>query len=117
MIGRIFLGRYQAVRLLGQGGMGCAYLARDLRGAQGVVVKVMHEHVARRPKFRQRFERETALMARLRHPHAVAFLAELDRHTIGEVAEPHGPLAALLGLSTVIPIVPVASAGGATPAS
>jgi Rrf2 family transcriptional regulator, nitric oxide-sensitive transcriptional repressor len=43
-----------------------------------------------------------------------AFLAELDRHTIGEVAEPHGPLAALLGLSTVIPIVP---AGGAAPGS
>ncbi|MFM0359701.1 Rrf2 family transcriptional regulator [Paraburkholderia sediminicola] len=46
-----------------------------------------------------------------------AFLAELDRHTIGEVAKPHGPLAALLGLSNVIPIVPVASAGGAAPAS
>ncbi|MFM0000083.1 MULTISPECIES: Rrf2 family transcriptional regulator [Paraburkholderia] len=41
-----------------------------------------------------------------------AFLAELDRHTIGEVAQPHGPLAALLGLSNVIPITPVASAGG-----
>ncbi|WP_345813907.1 Rrf2 family transcriptional regulator [Paraburkholderia sp. PREW-6R] len=38
-----------------------------------------------------------------------AFLAELDRHTIGEVAEPHGPLAALLGLSQVIPIVPAAA--------
>jgi Rrf2 family nitric oxide-sensitive transcriptional repressor len=35
-----------------------------------------------------------------------AFLAELDRYTIGEVAGPHGPMAALLGLSRVIPIVP-----------
>jgi Rrf2 family nitric oxide-sensitive transcriptional repressor len=41
-----------------------------------------------------------------------AFLAELDRHTIAEVAQPHGPLAALLGLSSVIPIMPVAPAGG-----
>jgi Rrf2 family nitric oxide-sensitive transcriptional repressor len=41
-----------------------------------------------------------------------AFLSELDRHTIGEVAQPHGPLSALLGLSSVIPIVPVAPAGG-----
>jgi Rrf2 family nitric oxide-sensitive transcriptional repressor len=41
-----------------------------------------------------------------------AFLAELDRHTIGEVAQPHGPLAALLGMSNVIPIMPAASAGG-----
>ncbi|WGS48281.1 Rrf2 family transcriptional regulator [Paraburkholderia sp. D15] len=39
-----------------------------------------------------------------------AFLAELDRHTIGEVSQPHGPLAALLGLSSYIPIVPVAAA-------
>lgn len=38
-----------------------------------------------------------------------AFLAELDRYTIGEVAEPHAPLAALLGLSAVIPIVPVST--------
>jgi Rrf2 family transcriptional regulator, nitric oxide-sensitive transcriptional repressor len=37
-----------------------------------------------------------------------AFLAELDRHTIDEVAQPHAPLAALLGLSAVIPIVPLA---------
>ncbi|PRY03517.1 MULTISPECIES: Rrf2 family transcriptional regulator [unclassified Paraburkholderia] len=41
-----------------------------------------------------------------------AFLAELDRHTIGEMAQPHGPLAALLGLSNVIPITPVSPANG-----
>jgi len=39
-----------------------------------------------------------------------AFLAELDRYTIGEMAEPHDPLAALLGLGSVIPIVPLESA-------
>ncbi|MFP3656424.1 Rrf2 family transcriptional regulator, partial [Burkholderia sp. SIMBA_052] len=37
-----------------------------------------------------------------------AFLAELDRHTIGDMAQPHGALAALLGLSNIIPIVPAA---------
>ncbi|CAB3666424.1 Rrf2 family transcriptional regulator [Paraburkholderia rhynchosiae] len=37
-----------------------------------------------------------------------AFLAELDRHTIGEVAGPQGPLAALLGIRAIIPVVPVA---------
>ncbi|MFP3564264.1 Rrf2 family transcriptional regulator [Paraburkholderia sp. SIMBA_030] len=39
-----------------------------------------------------------------------AFLAELDRHTIGEIAQPHGPLAALLSLSGAIPIIPIAPA-------
>ncbi|EEA00087.1 transcriptional regulator, BadM/Rrf2 family [Burkholderia sp. H160] len=44
-----------------------------------------------------------------------AFLAELDRHTIGEVAQPHSPLAALLGLGPAIQVlplpIPVASGG------
>ncbi len=50
-----------------------------------------------------------------------AFLAELDRYTIGEVAQPRGPLAALMGLDNVIPIEPVEPAvpgtGSAAPLS
>src|SRR5262249_60717767 len=71
---RIFLGRYEPVRLLGEGGMGCVYLARDMQEKRAVVVKVMHAHLAANPQFRERFGRETALMARLRHPNAVALL-------------------------------------------
>ena len=45
-----------------------------------------------------------------------AFLSELDRHTIGELAEPAGPLAALLGMRQVIPIALTTSGdGGAAP--
>lgn len=72
MIGRIFLGRYEAVRLLGEGGMGKVYLARQLDLGRQVVVKVMHDEVAADPKFRDRFQRETLLMARFAHPYAVA---------------------------------------------
>jgi serine/threonine-protein kinase len=71
MIGRIFLGRYEAVRLLGEGGMGKVYLARQLDLGRQVVIKVMHDHVAADPKFRERFQRETLLMARFAHPYAV----------------------------------------------
>src|SRR5438552_2427423 len=71
MIGRIFLGRYQAMRLLGEGGMGRVYLARQLDLGRQVVVKVMHDHIAADPKFRERFARETLLMARFQHPYAV----------------------------------------------
>src|SRR5947208_2689408 len=71
MIGRIFLGRYEAVRLLGEGGMGKVYLARQLDLGRQVVIKVMHDHVATEPKFRERFQRETLLMARFAHPYAV----------------------------------------------
>ena len=71
MIGRIFLGRYEAVRLLGEGGMGKVYLARQLDLGRQVVIKVMHDHVAAEPKFREKFQRETLLMARFTHPYAV----------------------------------------------
>ncbi|PCE26747.1 Rrf2 family transcriptional regulator [Paraburkholderia acidicola] len=40
-----------------------------------------------------------------------AFFAELDRHTIADVAQPAAPLAVLLGIPSVIAIAPVAADG------
>src|SRR5438477_4969613 len=71
MLGRVFLGRYETVRLLGEGGMGRVYLARQLDLGRQVVVKVMHDHIAADPKFRDRFLRETLVMARFQHPYTV----------------------------------------------
>ncbi len=71
MIGHVFLGRYEVVRLLGEGGMGKVFLARQLDLGRQVVIKVMHEHIAGDEKFRDRFQRETLLMARFQHPYAV----------------------------------------------
>src|SRR4051794_11044825 len=71
MAGRTFLGRYEAIRLLGEGGMGRGYLARQVDLGRQVVVKVMHDHIAADPKFRERFQRETLLMARFQHPYVV----------------------------------------------
>ena len=70
-IGRTFLGRYEVQRLLGEGGMGRVYLARQSDLGRMVVVKVMHDHIAADEKFRERFHRETKLMARFHHPYAV----------------------------------------------
>jgi serine/threonine-protein kinase len=71
MLGRVFLGRYETLRLLGEGGMGRVYLARQTDLGRQVVVKVMHDHIAADPAFRERFQRETLLMARFQHPYAV----------------------------------------------
>src|SRR5205823_12757270 len=71
MLGRVFLGRYETIRLLGEGGMGRVYLARQLDLGRQVVVKVMHDHIAADQKFRDRFARETLVMARFQHPYAV----------------------------------------------
>src|ERR1700744_5703407 len=84
MTGRIFLGRYELGKLLGEGGMGRVYLARQADLNRQVVVKVMHDHIAADPKFRERFQRETLLMARFQHPFAVTLYdATLD--------DPQGP--------------------------
>src|SRR5207342_2205791 len=72
MVGRMFLGRYEAIKLLGEGGMGRVYLAKQSDLGRQVVVKVMHDHIAADPKFRERFQRETLLMARFQHPCVVA---------------------------------------------
>src|ERR1043166_2909222 len=71
LIGRTFLGRYEIIRLIGEGGMGIVYLARQTDLGRTVVVKVMHDHVACDPKFSERFQRETLLMARFQHPYVV----------------------------------------------
>jgi serine/threonine protein kinase len=84
MIGRVFLGRYETRRLLGEGGMGKVFLARQLDLARDVVIKVMHEHIAADTKFRDRFQRETLLMARFHHPGAVTLYD-------ASLSDPHGP--------------------------
>jgi serine/threonine protein kinase len=79
MSGRLFLGRYETIRLLGEGGMGKVYLARQTDLGRQVVVKVMHDHIAADATFRERFQRETLLMARFQHPYAVTLYdANLD---------------------------------------
>jgi serine/threonine-protein kinase len=71
---RVYMGRYEAKRLLGEGGMGRVYLAREYDPDRMVVVKVMHEHLVGDPKFRERFQRETRTLARLNHPQVVRLL-------------------------------------------
>ncbi|MSQ93580.1 MAG: serine/threonine protein kinase [Gemmataceae bacterium] len=67
------LNEYNLVRLLGEGGMGKVYLARSKRPGETVVVKTIHEHLLTDAKTRQRFQQETDLMRRFRHPNAVTF--------------------------------------------
>jgi tRNA A-37 threonylcarbamoyl transferase component Bud32 len=84
MVGRTFLGRYETIRLLGEGGMGRVYLARQTDLHRQVVVKVMHDHVAADPKFRDRFQRETLMMARFQHPYVVTLYD-------ASLTDPQGP--------------------------
>jgi serine/threonine protein kinase/formylglycine-generating enzyme required for sulfatase activity len=61
-------GRYEIVRVLGRGGMGAVYLARDSQLDRLVALKVPHREVAQNPEVRERFLREARAAAKFHHP-------------------------------------------------
>ena len=62
------LGSYQIISLVGAGGMGEVYRARDTRLDRTVAIKVLPERLAERTDLRERFEREARTIASLNHP-------------------------------------------------
>ena len=66
------MGNYQVLGLLGAGGMGEVYRARDTRLARDVALKVLPPTVAADAERLARFEREAHLLASLNHPHIAA---------------------------------------------
>src|SRR5262245_29795342 len=65
------LGKYQVVRLIGEGGMGAVYEAVHLAIGKKVAIKIMSADLAANLDARARFLREAQLTSRVRHPHAV----------------------------------------------
>src|ERR1700736_2268469 len=63
------LGPYEIVALIGAGGMGEVYRARDTRLERTVAIKVLNSSVVTSPELKQRFEREARTISRLNHPH------------------------------------------------
>lgn len=77
------LGGFEIVELLGQGGMGEVYRARDSKLGRDVAIKVLRGHLAEAPEVRARFEREARNLAALDHPNIGAlydFQHEGDDH-------------------------------------
>jgi ABC-type transport system substrate-binding protein len=61
------IGSYRIESVLGQGGMGVVYLARDLRLDRPVALKLLTPELAGDRRFRDRFERESRLAASIDH--------------------------------------------------
>jgi len=76
------LGPYEISARIGAGGMGEVYQARDTRLNRTVAIKILPPHLADRPEFRDRFEREARAIASLNHPH-ICTLHDVGHH--GEV--------------------------------
>jgi tetratricopeptide (TPR) repeat protein len=65
------LGPYEILGLLGVGGMGEVYRARDTRLGRDVAVKVLPASLASEPERRQRFEQEARAEAVINHPNVL----------------------------------------------
>jgi tRNA A-37 threonylcarbamoyl transferase component Bud32 len=62
----------EILELLGQGGMGAVYKARQKKLDRLVAVKILPPEWGNDPAFAERFAREAKALARLTHPHIVA---------------------------------------------
>ena len=67
----IRLGPYEIVALLGKGGMGEVYRARDQRLGRDVAIKVLPKEFAHEPERLRRFEKEARSASALSDPHIV----------------------------------------------
>src|SRR5262249_27200305 len=62
------LGSHEITALLGKGGMGEVYRARDLKLKREVAIKILPEEFARDADRLSRFQREAEVLASLNHP-------------------------------------------------
>jgi serine/threonine protein kinase len=76
------VGGYRLLSLIGRGGMGEVYRARDAKLGRDVAIKVLPVALGRNPDRLARFEREARLLAALNHPNIAAIYGTVDDHEI-----------------------------------
>ena len=69
---RVIDGKYRIEQLIGRGGMGAVYRARDVRLDRLVALKVVRAELLNDGDSRRRFRREAQIVARLQHPSIVS---------------------------------------------
>jgi len=84
---RTRLGPYEVTALLGEGGMGQVYRARDTKLDRDVALKILPESFANDPDRLMRFEREAKTLAALNHPHIAQIYGLEDRALVMELVE------------------------------
>ncbi len=91
------LGPYEVYEVLGRGGMGIVFRARDPKLNRVVAIKVLAPELAANPNARRRFLREAQAAAAISHPHVVTI------HAVDEGAESGGPRAEGSRTSSALP--------------
>ncbi len=71
LVGTVIDERYKVVRLLGEGGMGAVFEARDQRLDRSVAIKVLQPALLGHEEFSERFLREAKAVSKIRHRNVV----------------------------------------------
>ena len=79
-LNRAVAGKFDLLELLGSGGFGQVYRARDLKLGREVAIKVLRHDLAGNPQLMERFRREAQIVAGLHHPNILPIhhIDELD---------------------------------------
>jgi eukaryotic-like serine/threonine-protein kinase len=81
------VGPYEVRGLIGVGGMGEVYRARDTKLGRDVAIKILPSALAGDPGRRARFEREAKVLASLNHPNIAAIYGLEGRAIVMELVE------------------------------
>ena len=76
----------EIIELVGRGGMGVVYKARQKHLDRLVALKILSPTISREPAFAERFAREARALAMLSHPHIVAVYDFGQTRVVGQVA-------------------------------
>lgn len=95
------IGAHVVLSLIGEGGMGEVYRARDTTLDRDVAIKRLPDGVANNPERLARFEREAKALAALNHPN-VAQIYAVEVGTLVMELVPGSPLRGPLPLETVL---------------
>ena len=72
LTGQTLSGRYELIEVLGVGGMGTVYRARQTSMNRFVAVKVLSPQFSQNPQMVRRFEKEARVVSKLSHPNTVS---------------------------------------------
>ena len=70
-VGAVLGGRYEILKMLGEGGMGAVYKAKDLEVDRVVALKVIRPEYANRPEILARFKQELVLARQITHRNVI----------------------------------------------